>query len=154
MKFSQKKHPNFLSEHHVFCLQIGVGFFRAEDRKWGQKMTWDCKFWEEVELLPRSLGAPQKTLVFGLGIFVVFVVLWWSGFKHTLQNSGTRCQRTPKINEHETIAYKTGSFFQCTAHRKKLLTPTDFLKRPTENAIRTVNTDDVEKLLNLGPSKG
>ena len=59
-----------------------------------------------------------------VGDFVLYlVVLRWSGFKHTLQNNGKRCQRTPKINEHETIAYKTGSFFQCTSHRKKLLTP-------------------------------
>ena len=53
--------------------------FRAEDRKWGQKMTWDCKFWEEVELLPRSLGAPPQTSMFGLGIFVSggFTVEWF-----------------------------------------------------------------------------
>ena len=56
-----------------------------------------------------------------VGDFVLYlVVLRLSGFKHTLQNNGKRCQRTPKIHEHETIAYKTGSFFQC---RKKLLTP-------------------------------
>eukprot|EP00439_Symbiodinium_sp_Y106_P008321 s90_g1.t1 len=24
------------------------------DRKWGQKLTWDCKFFEEIELLPKS----------------------------------------------------------------------------------------------------
>lgn len=136
-----KKHPNLLSEHHVFCLQIGVGFFRAEDRKWGQKMTWDCKFWEEVELLPRSLGAPPKTLVFGLGILCC---IWWflrlSGFKHTLQNNGKRCQRTPKINEHETIAYKTGSFFLCTAHGKKLLTPLISWKDGRRLAISGLST--------------
>lgn len=40
------------------------------------------------------------------------------------------------------------SFFQCTSHWKKLLTPRIPWK-DRRRRIRTVNTDDVEKLLNL-----
>ncbi|CAK9004355.1 unnamed protein product [Durusdinium trenchii] len=51
--FLMKSSPPLLPNLQDLAFGSGHDSVAVVDRKWGQKMTWECKFWEDVELLPK-----------------------------------------------------------------------------------------------------
>ena len=115
---------NIMSDLSSIPSGLGSVFFRAEDRKWGQKMTWDCKFWEEVELLPRCLWC------LGWGILWQCVVLQFSGLNMSKKIPCTTMNRCRKMLKMKSFN-KQQELFSMHSTPEKASDTTDFLKRQT-----------------------
>jgi len=63
--------PN-LQDAACNCESVNV-----KDQRWGQEAPWDCKFWEMVELIPRSMNS-ESTHTLLHGFFKFYAEFNWS----------------------------------------------------------------------------